>query len=498
MQSVRSVAIVGAGSAGWLTALVLATYCPHLRIKLVRSRKLSPIGVGESTQADLLRLLTTSRLDLQAFYRACSATMKCGIFYEDWNAVGERYWHPFSNLVNTGSYTPAHHYQQLLLEDASRYSHEKYYGAVHTSHETCVQNGQVAAESAVAFHLDAAKLTEYLERVLTDVEVLDADNIEVQTADGRVSGIVLDGNRTVSAGVYVDCTGFARALFTQVAAPEFLPYEANVNRVVVAQLPYVDAEKREITPYTRAHAHAHGWTWSIPLQTRIGSGYVYHGDFCSPEEAEGNFREYWGVERLRDIEVRHIAFDSVTLRNPWVENVVAIGLSAGFVEPLEATGLSWIITSAEVLSQSLGARYYDGDTSARYNANLLGYIYDVFDFIDVHYKLSARRDSEFWRYQTSRTYPERLEHRLAVYAAEMPNDLNRVKSTPWAFNEVSWLDILNGYRFRYEKLNVHPMQRNRAQQMLQEIASGPRQSVDPRTCAPSATAQEPRQALTRR
>jgi tryptophan halogenase len=492
MHHANSVAIVGAGSAGWLTALVLRVYCPYLTIKLIRPRALSPIGVGESTQADLLRVLMAAGLNIEEFYKACDATMKCGIFYEDWNAVGEHYWHPFSNLSSTGSYTVAHHYQQLILEEAGRCSHDAYYAAVHTSYPTCVKKRQVAPEAAVAFHLDATKITQYLERALPDVEVIDAEKVDVQTADGSVSGIGIDGSKIVTAGLYVDCTGFARAVFNKVATPDMLPYEANVNGVVAAQLPYVDPQRPEVQGFTRAHAHEHGWTWSIPLQSRIGSGYVYHRDFCSREQAEKNFREYWGVERMHSINVRHISFESAILRNPWVENVVTIGLSAGFVEPLEATGLSWIISSADLLAQSLGARYYDRDTSARYNANMLGYVYDVLDFIDVHYKLSARRDTEFWRYQTSRGFPERLENRLALYAAEMPNDLNRVKNLPWAFNEVSWLDILNGYRFKYAQVKAHPLQRARAQQALQEIAAAPRQGVDPRICVPSQ--QAPRQA----
>jgi flavin-dependent dehydrogenase len=491
MQTVKTLAIVGAGSAGWLTALVLSTYCPYLQIKLIRPRRGSPIGVGESTQADLIRILRAGHVDVRSFYKACDATMKCGIYYEDWNAIGERYWHPFSNLSLSGSYTAAHYYQQMILEDPARYSYAEYYPAVHTSYDTCVNRKQVAPESAVAFHVDARKITEYLEKELTEVEVLDADSVDVQSADGRVSGILLDG-KSMSADLYVDCTGFARAVFKHVADPEVMPYEPNVNRVVAAQLPYVDKEK-EVTPYTRAHAHEHGWTWSIPLQTRIGSGYVYHGDYCSPDEAEGNFRAYWGERRMHDIEVRHLAFDSITLRNPWMKNVVAIGLSAGFVEPLEATGLNWIITSADLLGQSLAEHFYDGDTSVKYNANMLGYIFDVHDFIDAHYKLSARRDSDFWRYQTSRRYPERLELRLALYAEEMPSNANRVKTSPWAFNEVSWLDILNGYRFKYARLDIHPAQTAMARKALEEIASSPRPGIDPCACLPlSNQAAEPR------
>ena len=484
MQPLRSLIIVGAGSAGWLAALVLSTYCPFLRIRLIRPRKGSPIGVGESTQADFPSLLGASRIDVPSFYKACDVSMKCGIFYEDWNAVGEHYWHPFTHMAQTSAYTPAHHYQQMILEDPARFTHTQYYASVHTSYDTCVRKKQVAPEAAMAFHVDANRITQFLERELRGVEVLEADHIDIRSAEGKITAIGLDGSDPVSADLYVDCTGFSRALFEKVATPEIVSYEACVNRVVAAQLPYLDPD-REFTPYTRAHAHEHGWTWSIPLQSRIGSGYCYHGDFCSPEQAEENFRHYWGMQRMREIEVRHIAFDSIALRNPWVENVVAIGLSAGFVEPLEASGLNWIITSADGLARSLATRYYDHDKSIKYNVDMLGYIYDVHDFIDTHYKLSSRRDTEFWRHQTSRTYPERLELRLAIYAEEMPNHRNRIKSSPWAFNEVSWLDILNGYRFRYARLGVDPMHRTLAQKALHDIATSHRHGLEPRTCAPS-------------
>jgi tryptophan halogenase len=269
-------------------------------------------------------------------------------------------------------------------------------------------------------------------------------------------------------------------------------YEANVNRAVAASVPYADIEK-ELTPYTRAHAHAQGWTWSIPLQSRIGSGYVYHADFCSRDEAELNFRRYWGEERMRNVEVKHLTFQNNMLRNPWESNVVAIGLAAGFIEPLEATGLNWTIGAADLLSRSLSAQYFDEEISDKYNANICGYIRDVQDFVDVHYKLSGRRDSEFWRYQTSRRFPDRLLHRLELYSTDMPNDMNRVKSFPWAFNEVSWVDILNGYRFKYARIDVHPLQAARAEQALAAIAAAPRAGIDPRHCTPSvARADDPR------
>lgn len=489
-QPVKSVAIVGAGSAGWLTALVVGTYCPFLKITLIRPRDHNAIGVGESTQPDLPMRLQAAGVDLGDFCVACDATIKCGIFYRDWNVIGDHYWHPFTAMADTGPYTAAHHYQQMMLEDPGRYGREDYYARVHTSYETCVKRNLIAPEAATALHVDAVKLANYLERFLTKVEVLEADHVEAVGANGKVTGIKLDDGRTAKADLYVDCTGFARAVLGKIAQPTPLAYEANVNRAVAGNVPYQNPAS-EMHPYTKAHAHEHGWTWAIPLRSRIGSGYVYHGDFCSPEQAEENFRAYWGKQRMRDVPVRHISFERDTVREPWVSNVVAIGLAAGFVEPLEATGLNWTISSADLLSKLLGPQSFDDDARSKYNVLMRGYIRDVQDFVDAHYLLSARRDSDFWRYQTSRPYPERLLHRLSVYAAEMPNDRNRVKSFAWAFNEVSWIDILNGYGFEYQRIEVPPEHRARAAKALEQIAATARHGVDPRTFTPVATSGRP-------
>jgi tryptophan halogenase len=423
--------------------------------------------------------LLAAGIDIGDFCVATDATIKCGIFYRDWNVVGDHYWHPFTPMADSAAYTAAHHYQQMILEDPQRYSHADYYSRVHTSYDTCVKRNLIAPEAALALHVDAVKLSSYIEGYLKRVEVIESDRVEPLAADGRITAIALDDGKTVAADLYVDCTGFSRALVAKLGTPVKLEYEANVNRAVAANVPYADPVA-ESHPYTKAQAHDQGWTWAIPLRARIGSGYCYHSDFCTPEQAERSFRAYWGEERMRDEEVRHISFDRDTLREPWVGNVVAIGLAAGFVEPLEATGLNWTISSADLLSRFLGVRCFDEDVRAKYNALILGYIHDVQDFVDAHYLLSSRRDSEFWRYQTSRKFPDRLMHRLALYAAEMPNRTNRVRNWAWSFNEVSWIDILNGYDFKYAKVQATPEERALAQQALEKIAATSRQAVDPR------------------
>lgn len=490
MKSVESVVIVGAGSAGWLTALALSTYCPFLKIQLIKPRGGAAIGVGESTQGDFTQLLHAAGIDVGDFYQACEATLKCGIYYTDWNVIGKHYWHPFADVPlgphqpnNAANFTVAHYYQQMINQDPSKFTHDLYYKTVHTSYDVCVEKKQVSPRAAIAFHVDALKLTEYLQSKLTSVEVLESDQVEIVSENGEVGSVQLDEGRVVKADLYVDCTGFNRAVYDRLSEPEFLHYEANVNRAVAAQVPYADP-KKEPTPYTGAHAHEFGWTWAIPLQTRFGTGYVYHGDFCTQDQAETNFRRYWGEKRMRNVHIAHINFDSKTLRNPWKKNVVAIGLSAGFVEPLEATGLNWTITSASLLCRSIAAHFYDEDAIAKYNNNIRGYIYDVHDFIDVHYKLSSRRDSEFWKYQTSRQYSERLEHRLALYKREMPTSANICKTTPWAFHEVSWLDILNGYDFKFDKIKLDARQVAEAEKQLKDLASQPKRGAAPLDCRP--------------
>lgn len=471
MQTVNSVAIVGGGSAGWLTALTLNTFCPFLELSLVQPRNNEPIGVGESTQPDIMGLLNAARINIREFIRDCDATLKCGIYYQDWHEPGKDYWHPFSDLSRLGSYTAAHHYQQKILQAPEQFTHEDYYRAVHPSYEVCVRQGKIDPDAALGFHVDAGKLTGFIRNRLPSVRLVEMDDIQVKVEGNQVTGLVGDhGASKVKADLYIDCTGFNRAIIKHVSDLESYDYEGDVNSAVVAQIPYVDRE-REVIPFTRAHAHTHGWTWTIPLQTRIGSGYVYNSRFCTPEEAENNFRNYWGEERMRDLKTRHIKFNSTTLRCPWSSNVVAIGLSSGFVEPLEATSLNWIITSANVLGRLLKVRYFDEDTRVKYNTDMSGYIKDVQDFLDAHYRLSSRRDSAFWRYHTTRDYHPRLDFRLDLYRREMPNDINRPKDSPWAFHEVSWIDILNGYRFRFDKVNASPQQVSKAENELNRVAA---------------------------
>lgn len=451
-MALQKICIFGTGSAGWLTALHLRTLLPEVQLILLNSKKVGNIGVGESTQPELIRMIREANIDLDLFIREVDATQKHGIFYRNWNNIGDHYWHPFTSLSAQGFITDAHQYQFMSTVDPVNFSKKDYYKKVHESYEICVEKNQTSDKLNYALHIDADKLALFLRRTVTEnVTVIDFDVCNVNHNSKSVQSIEVDGV-PIEADLFVDCSGFNRYVIGKISDCEDDGYEGNVNAALFGRIPYDDYVKS--IPYTRADAWRNGWVWTIPLQSRVGSGCVYNKNFCSEEEAKEFFVDYWKGS-LKKENIRSIPyFSSKSLIEPWKGNVVAIGLSSGFIEPLEATGLAWTNNASGILGVCLRNRYFDQHTRNKYNSLVRSYIEDIQDFIDVHYMLSSRRDSEFWKYQTNRPRSQRLMARLDNYRKYMPNKSNRNTSVTWCFNDISWIDILNGYEFEYELENV--------------------------------------------
>ncbi len=447
----KSICIFGAGSAGWLTALSIRNKLPEISITLLSSNKNSNIGVGESTQPNLVQLLQNSGINLYDFMKNVDVTLKHGIFYKNWNKKETSYWHPFTNMSERSFYTPAHFYQQKINEGNTSYSHEKYYKEVHSSYSLCVENNLSSVELPFAFHIDANKMADYIENFLREkIKIIKFDDYDVKVHDNKISKIICDGHEVV-ADLYIDCSGFNKVLISKVSDCKTDEYKGRVNTALFGRV-YYDSPNVINHPYTKAEAHDCGWTWVTPLQSKVGSGWIYNDLFSTEETAKQEFVKYWGGA-LKEENIRKVKFSSESLIDPWVTNVVSIGLSSGFIEPLEATGISWFIISADILGSILRNRYFDKYISQRYNTLIRSYIEDVQDFVDVHYCLSSRLDSEFWKTQKF-NISDRLKSRLENYRKYMPNKSNRDTSIAWGFNDVSWIDILNGYEFEYEKIDV--------------------------------------------
>jgi hypothetical protein len=435
-----------------LTALKLRYELPEIEIVILNSKKHSNIGVGESTQPNLNQLLDSTGIDIHDFMQKTNATFKHGIYYRDWNEKNTEYWHPFTDLTLSGTFTTAHFYQQMINADPSKYTHKNYYKDVHHSYSFCVTNNLASMYLPYALHVDADLMAKYLQQYLQDgVKVVNFDQYDVHVTDNKINYIMCDGKK-IEADLYVDCSGFNRVLISRVSECKDDGYIGNVNTGIFNRISYNKEKEIVPLPYTRAHAHSNGWTWTIPLKNRIGTGYVYDSNFMSDDDAKKEFVKYWGNTFKEEDIINKITFSSKSLLKPWESNVVAIGLSSGFIEPLEATGIAWFIYSSQSLAKMLKHRYYDDSTRNYFNYEIRHFIEDVQDFIDVHYRLSKRRDSEYWKHQTSRPLSDRLMSRLENYKNCMPNKSNRNTQTLWAFNDVSWIDILNGYEFKYQKL----------------------------------------------
>jgi tryptophan halogenase len=450
-KKVDKICIVGTGSAGWITALTLKINLPEVEIVIIDSKKYSNIGVGESTQPGLVTRLEEAGIDPYDFMKETEATLKHGIYYTDWNEIGKDYWHPFSHMTASGNYTAAHHYALMSSIDPVKYPPEKYHKAVHSTYTLCVENNLSSNALPYALHIDADLLAKYLKKFLKDrINVLEIESgVDVVTdkENNQISHLVADGEK-VEADLYVDCTGFKRVLISKLEGLVEDNYEGNVNSALFVRPEYGHERVKPIA-YTEAAAWENGWVWTIPLGHRVGSGCVYHKDFCTTEEAKAHFVKFWEGAITEDDIRGPIHFSSSCLKNPWINNVVAIGLSSGFVEPLEATGIEWFVTASNNLAKFLHNRFYQEEDIYKYNGDIRSFVNDVQDFIDVHYMLSERRDSDFWKYQTSRKRSDRLLTRLEVYKEYMPNKNNRNRFSSWSFNDVSWLDILAGYKFKY-------------------------------------------------
>ena len=458
MKQLKSICIFGSGSAGWITALALSNVYSDLQISLINPKKYSNVGVGESTQPDLVQLLLGAGIDLQDFIVKTDATLKHGIYYKNWRLPNTEYWHPFTDLSNSGEYTRSHHYQKLIQEIPQVFTHDKYYKMVHPSYTLCVENNLCSSDMPFALHVDADKMANYLREYLTkEINVIDADIIDIRSNGLEIESIICD-DVTYTADLYIDASGFSQSLISLVSNCETDEYEGNVNSALFARIPYSEIGRQNRFPYTRAEAFSEGWIWTIPLANRVGTGCVYNNQYISEDAAKKHFIEYWNGN-IKKEDIRSVNFSSGSLIRPWVGNVVSIGLSAGFIEPLEATGISWFVISADTLTKLLKSRYYDHYIAERFNSMIRSYIEDVQDFVDVHYMLSHRDDSDFWKYQRTRPRHKRLTSRLESYKLQLPNKRNRNLDFAFAFNDVSWIDILNGYYFSYDPINI-PANRN--------------------------------------
>ncbi len=455
----KRILIVGGGTAGWLTAGYLAKrlgadLAGGVSITLVESKDIGILGVGEGTFPTIRRTLATIGIDEAELIRRCGATFKQGAKFVHWrHAPGQgrtdHYSHPFQ-VADASDGLDLLPYWLLGhggAENWDEVSNPQKKAADAMRAPKLATNPDYVGPLNYAFHFDAVALAGLLRehavrngvRHLTDTvsEVLLAE-------DGAIGGVRTERNGMLDADLYIDCTGFRAELIGKAMKVPFRSCRDVLfcNRAIAAQLPYAKPGD-PIASYTISTAQESGWIWDIGLDRRRGIGHVYSSDHSDDETAERVLRGYLGAGG-DDAEVRHFKFDAGYREVNWVKNCVAVGLSSGFFEPLEATGIAFAEVSAGMIA-NLFPWGGDYETSARqFNANMLRRYERALDFIKLHYCISERRDTAFWRDNVAdASVPDSLLELLDRWRFRPPNELD-IDGQVDIFTDASWQYVLYG------------------------------------------------------
>jgi flavin-dependent dehydrogenase len=452
----KKLAIIGGGSAGWMTAIYLNRLFNHdektFDITVIESPDIGIIGVGEATVHSVRFFFAALGIDENELLRETNATLKTGILFRDWrkpvNGETHEYFHPFEQQVSGHVLDIS---SAWLL--SGRAAQERYDEGVCISAEMIKHGRSPKTPSSkpyqgivpYGYHIDAVLMARYLRKLATDQGVthIEGTITDVEVSDGSIVS-VSTGEAVYAADFFVDCTGFRGLLMEKLKEDNWESFESALpcNRAVALQrdLP----EGHAPNPYTVSTAMPNGWIWQIDLVNRQGTGYVYDGNRISRDEAEAELRAFLGPES-NVLKCNHLDM-KVGCRNEfWVGNCIAIGLSGGFIEPLESTGLHLINLGAGLLATHLPVDDINQDIRDSYNRLMRGFFQDLKQFIVLHYCLSDRDDSDFWRSApaTSRECPW-LDKQLDIWKRKVCEFHDLAGSFSTIFSDDNYRYILYG------------------------------------------------------
>lgn len=416
MAEKTRVVVAGGGTAGWLTAFSLVKRLSNmLDVTLVESDQIGTVGVGEATVPTMRTFHQFFEIDEREFMRATQATFKLGIVFDNWGAQGDSYLHSFGDI---GQKTWMAEFHQYWMEGQAN-------GFGGSLDDYCLelkaaQAGKFATSVgktalAYAFHLDATAYAGFLRQKSESLGVRRVEGkiseIKLDPVTGDIQSLELDKGRWVDGDFFIDCTGFRSLLLGGTLDVE---YEDWSQWLAADRALAVQTESTEPPPpYTRAIAHPCGWQWRIPLQSRTGNGIVYSSRFCSDDEARETLLGNLTGKTIT--EPRPLRFQTGRRTRAWHKNCVAIGLSSGFLEPLESTSIHLITTALVRLIKLFPFSGAMAPSAERFNTETEQEWQAVRDFIILHYKLTQRDDSDFWNYYRTMDIPDSLAHHMELF-----------------------------------------------------------------------------------
>ena len=440
---IRSIAIVGGGTAGWISAAILARALTGTgtRITLIESAQIGIIGVGEATIPPFVDMLQFLDINLADFIHRTEATMKLAIRFDGWNGSGSSYWHPFGTFGAGIARRPFHH---ALLHaragtDRPGVTDFNLCAALAERDLAFAPDSAPPGGARFALHLDATLVAGYLRNY---AETLGVTRIEATVAGvhrddrGLLAAVSLSDGRRVPADLFIDASGFSGVLINGELGTGYIDWRAHLPCDRALALP--TARGATLPPCTVAHAMDAGWRWRIPLQHRTGNGYVYSSAHLSDDAAAAELLAALG--QPQGSQPRQLRFVPGRRTQAWVGNCVAIGLASGFLEPLESTSIHLVTAGVFNLLDHFPDRSFSPALAASYNAELAQELERIRDFLILHYALTTRRDTPFWADMAGAALPDSLRERIALFA-----DAGIIRPAPRElFTDASWFYVLDG------------------------------------------------------
>lgn len=472
MPSPKRIVVAGGGTAGWMTAAALAkTFGKVIDLTLVESEAIGTVGVGEATIPPLVTFNQLIGIGEADFMRATQATFKLGIEFENWKVEGEKYFHSFGS---TGRDHWSAGFQHFWL-DGLRRGHEQSFD------EYCLELKAAYANKFAhlpdnkinyAYHLDSSLYAAFLRKLAEQHGAVRVEgkiaNVELDGGSGHIAALTLDSGKRIEGDLFIDCTGFRAVLIEGALHAGFDDWThwLPCDRAIAVQTKSV----RPAIPYTRAIAHDAGWQWRIPLQHRQGNGIVYCSRYLEQDDALERLQS--SVEGDKLTEPNFLRFTTGARRKQWYRNCIAVGLSGGFMEPLESTSIHLIQRAILRIIRMLPM----GDVCQRdideFNDQQLTDMVQIRDFLVLHYKATDRRDSPFWRQCADMDVPDTLAHKIALF-----RETGRVfRKNEELFAENSWIQVMMGQGIMPR--SHHPIASKLSDQELDGLLSNLRNSIN--------------------